>query len=352
MREKALQQKNLGRLRTGLAVIPVLFLIPSISADYTIGIYQVQPLQPEPGDTVVFKVTVANEPRWSRVLSARVISPDGRVFELASIRYVDRAGSDIVHSEHVSWKVPKDALEGNYTLEVSTPENVFLKTTFWVFRFPKIIYSEGLIKNVGYSTAREVEVRASPCDKCSSTFYKYLGELEAGQSKQVELRKGNSTKLEVSYRYDKIYSSSFPITKERAALSIHTAYENGTFSVFADSNSEIEILREIPVKVKQTQTDFEIRFLPVKFKVLRQNVLSGRAATFQILPEADFIEIPVRVRTEEEEKLVIWSGQVPQKAAETPETKLQQSSFDYRSAFIFVLIALTALLCRKYAHAS
>ncbi|MEW6499153.1 MAG: hypothetical protein AB1589_42715, partial [Cyanobacteriota bacterium] len=215
-----------------------------------------------------------------------------------------------------------------------------LSTTFRVFRFPKLIYEEGLIKNVGYSTAREVEVRASPCDKCSSAFYQYIGDFEPGQSKRIELPKGNFTKLEVSYRYDKIYNESFPVAKERVRdLSIRTSYTNGTFLVFVDSNAsaEIEILREIPIKVKQTQIDFETRFLPVRFKVLGQNVLNGRAAIFQIQPEADFIEIPVRVRTDSAEKLVIWSGRVR-------EEKEQLAVQPAQEAFDFKLIALVAIL--------
>lgn len=316
--------------------------------EYTMGAQLIQPLKPEPGDVVVFKVTLANEPRWSRVLKARVVSPDGVVYELAGIRYVDRPGSTIIHEEYLTWQVPEDAPRGNYTLEVNTPENVFLSTTFRVFRHPKLIYEDGVVKNVGTAPARATEARAKACEECPSGFYQYLGNIEAGEELRLRPPRGNFTVLQLSYRYDRVYSESFPIDRERHELIVSTRYENGSFTVTVggDLSAEIEVLREIPVRVRESRSGHETRFIPVKFRLQGQSYAYGEKAVFHIIPDDDYIEIPVRIRARNMEKLVIWSGRVGRKKAEQPMVQPEKEAPEYR------LIALGALVVLALAGSS
>ena len=298
----------------------LLLLLPTAAADYTIGIQQVQPLQPEPGDIAVFKVTVANEPRWSRVLNARVISPDGRVFELANIRYVDRPGSDIIHSEYVSWEVPRDALEGNYTLEVNTPEGVFISTTFRIFRFPKLAFSDNVLTNFGTAPAKEVEVR-------SINYYRFLGDLAVNQSIYLDLPP-DAAQIEVTYRYGRRYNETFPITALPQKLRITTDFKDNVFYVNVSSeklieNLELKILSEIPRRIKSVNDTHELRYYPLSFLVLGQDYLyigdaQEASARFAIYSQEDFIQIPLLASWRGGEQLVTWSGLVNLSSPEPP----------------------------------
>lgn len=295
-----------------VALLLLVSILQAAAADYTIGIQQVQPLQPEPGDTVVFKVTVANEPRWSRVLNARVISPEGRIFELANIRYVDRAGSDIIHSEYVSWEVPGNAIEGNYTLEVNTPENVFVSTTFRVFRFPKLAFSGNVLTNFGTAPAKEVEVRAT-------NYYRFLGDLALNQSLYLDLPP-DITQIEVTYRYGKRHNETFPVTALPQKLRITTDFKDNIFHVNMSSeklieNLELRILSEIPRRIKSVNDTHELRYYPISFIVSGQDYLyigdaQEASARFAIYPQEAFIQIPLLASWRGGEQLVTWSGLV------------------------------------------
>jgi hypothetical protein len=100
-------------------------------AIYRIGVEQLQPVKPFPGDTVVFKLTLVNEASWSDVIYVEVISPDGIVYPAGTIRY--RAGDYIPSTAYVSFEVPEDALAGNYTLSLRSSDHIYNEARFYVF---------------------------------------------------------------------------------------------------------------------------------------------------------------------------------------------------------------------------
>lgn len=295
-------------------------LLPQVWADYTIGIEQIQPLSPEPGDTVVFKITMANEVRWSRVLKAEVISPDGRIWNIKDINY--RAGDGIIHSEYIAWRVPKDALEGNYTLEVVNPESIFQQAVFRIFRYPKLSYSMNILTNLGTAPAREIELRAS-------NYYHFLGELAPRESVYIAPDwPEQADQLLVTYRYDKIYNESYPII---AALKPHvsTSLANNTFHVNitteqALKNLRLKVLPELPVRIKSVNETMERRYKPVSFLLLGQDTLylgdtSNTNAHFEIMPLGEYVSIPLLVQWHGGEEFLIYSGKTSILPPEAPK---------------------------------
>ena len=123
-------------MRYGSAVTLVLLFLVAVlpspgHAAYRIGVEQLQPETPVPGDTVVFKVTLVNEASWSDVIHVEVVSSDGVVYPLSTIRY--RAGDYIPSTAYVSFDIPEDALAGNYTLSIRSDDRVYNEAKFYVF---------------------------------------------------------------------------------------------------------------------------------------------------------------------------------------------------------------------------
>lgn len=334
------------RLRALACVLLALTsLLPPALAEYTIGIEQVQPLRPEPGDTVVFKVTMANELRWSRVLKAKVVSPEGRVWNIKDINY--RAGEGIIHSEYIAWWVPEDAPEGNYTLEVVTPESVFQAAVFRVFRYPKLSYSDNILTNLGTAPARDVELWAS-------NYYRYLGELLPRESLYVAPEwPEQADQLLVTYRYDERYNETFPII---AALRprISTSLVNNTFHVNISSpqllmNLRLKVLRDLPVRVKSFNDTLEQRYKPVSFLLLGQDTLYlgdilNISAHFEIMPHDEYVSIPLMVQWHRGEEILVYSGKANVPPPEAPQINVSALKIPEKEEPIPNLLIITSLV--------
>jgi hypothetical protein len=324
-------------------------LLPQVWTDYTIGIEQIQPLSPEPGDTVVFKITMANEVRWSRVLKAKVISPDGRIWNIKDSNY--RAGEGIIHSEYIAWRVPEDALVGNYTLEVVTPESVFQAATFRVFRYPKLSYSDNVLTNLGTAPARDVELWAS-------SYYRYLGELLPRESVYIAPDwPEQADQLLVTYRYDKSYNESYPIT---AALQprISTSLANNTFHVNVTSeqalkNLRLKVLPELPVRIKSVNDTMEQRYKPVSFLLLGQDTLylgdtQEARAHFEIMPLGEYVSIPLLVQWHGGEELLTYSGKTNVSPPESPRLNVSALGIPEKNESrppLLIIVSLIIIAC-------
>jgi hypothetical protein len=123
--------KAVPKAGLGISLILLFFLPASGHGVYRIAVEQLQPEEPSPGDTVVFKVTMINEASWSGVVYAEVVSPDGVVYPVANIR--SRAGNYLPSTAYVSFNLPDNALPGNYTLLLRSHDHIYNEAGFYVF---------------------------------------------------------------------------------------------------------------------------------------------------------------------------------------------------------------------------
>lgn len=169
-----------------IAVIPF-----NANAVYRVAVEQLQPETPYPGDTVVFKVTLLNEASWSSVLYAEVVSPDGIIYSVDTIR--TRAGNYLPNTEYVSFTIPENALPGNYTLSLRSHDYIYNEARFYVFEKQKAgLYVETSFRN-----------NTLTLNISSPTLIRGLGVELLDQLPQVIEQNGNTSKtafLPASYR--------------------------------------------------------------------------------------------------------------------------------------------------------